>query len=207
MRVTAYDSAPRSQSTPHATKTEIPEIKEANFIPNNNNYLSPNMLQSPPQFLLTLTNQAVYTTLPNSTSQPEPAANSTHPHHYSPTSTPSRGSNPHYESAYSALPHVSCTHPISLGPPSSQKEQTYLNSSGTLEIALFINICFKSYITSASSPLKNVIATPLFPALPVRPIRCVYCSILVAILKLITRLTSGTSIPLPARSVATRISA
>lgn len=43
-------------------------------------------------------------------------------------------------------------------------------SSGTLLIELFCNICFKSYITSLSSDPKNVIATPLFPALPVLPI-------------------------------------
>lgn len=71
----------------------------------------------------------------------------------------------------------------------------FRSSSGTLEMDDFISICLRSYlgnkisnvrqqrrsrslvghsyITSASSLPRNVIATPLLPARPVRPIRCV----------------------------------
>src|SRR3954452_5832406 len=49
----------------------------------------------------------------------------------------------------------------------------FRNSSGTREMLLFINICFRSYRTSLSSLPRNVIATPLLPARPVRPIRWV----------------------------------
>src|SRR6478609_10919108 len=47
------------------------------------------------------------------------------------------------------------------------------SSSGTLEMELLLRICLRSYMVSASSGPRNVMATPLLPARPVRPIRCV----------------------------------
>ena len=59
---------------------------------------------------------------------------------------------------------------------------------------------------SSSVSLKKVIATPVLPARPVLPIRWMYASIVLDIWKLTTSETFGTSIPRPARSVATSTS-
>ena len=81
--------------------------------------------------------------------------------------------------------------------------------------------CLRSYITSSSSFVRKVMDTPVLPARPVRPMpsqrglqwkecdepmRWTYASIVFAIWKLMTSETFGTSIPRPARSVATRTS-
>src|SRR5271156_5553864 len=76
-------------------------------------------------------------------------------------------------------PPLSSPAPFFLSPPPPPlcvfccAASCFLSSSGTREILLFINICFRSYMTSASSLPRKVMATPLLPARPVRPTRCV----------------------------------
>ena len=80
------------------------------------------------------------------------------------------------------------------------------NSDGiSATFLLFFKILISSSALEQFSLVKKLTAVPDFPARPVLPTRCTYSSMLPGKSKFMTIVTSSTSMPLAAKSVATRI--